>query len=360
MIRRELKRSRPLWTASTRFVKVCHGSGVLIPPEAGRQGGCFTYTQARAVGWNYGLLASAVRRRQLRVVRRGVWIETSVWEPLDDRARHLVLVRADLLVLPAGWHAARRSAAIAMDLPLIGRVPDVPQLVTDKPSRPTSRHRKVATLPPGQTGVRDGIPLTSLALTAVDLGRTESFLSAVVVTDAVLGIGVRPELLEEVLERMDRWPGVVTAREVLAFADGRAESALESLSRVRCHERQLPSPELQVEVYLGDRFLGRVDKLWRAQGVVGEDDGMGKFGDTDDERQESFRTTYNRGLSLEDTGLVVARWDWDTAWRDRGAKLEERVQRAFSRAAGNVLDPGLRFVSTTVADRLRRERRLAS
>ena len=331
---------------------------MIIPPEAATQGGCFRYRQAWAVGWTYDLLESAVRRGQLHRVRRGVWIERELWELLDDRGRHATTVRADLLTLPHGWHAARRSAAVVLDLPLIGALPAVPQLVCDKGSGAVSRHRQVAPLPAGHTGVLDGIATSSLARTTVDMGRTESFLSAVVVADAVLALGIRPELLHDTLAVMERWPGVGAARDALAFADGLSESALESLSRVRCHQRDLPPPELQVEVYLGEKFLGRVDKLWRAQKVVGEDDGMGKFGDTDDERQESFRTTYQRGLGIEDAGLVVARWDWDTAWRNGGEALEERLRKAFARAASNVLDPRLRFVPTTVQDRLHRQRRL--
>ncbi|MFN2540240.1 MAG: hypothetical protein ABR549_19090 [Mycobacteriales bacterium] len=332
---------------------------MLIPAQAATQGGCFTYPQAWLVGWTYGLLASAVGRGQLHRVRKGVWIERSLWEELDRRGQHVVEVRADLLILRKGWHAERRSAAIALHLPLLGPPPPVPQLVTEHNCHATSPYRHVAALPPGHTAVRDGIPLTSLSRTAVDLAREESFLSAVVAADAVLGLGVRRELLEGVLASMDRWPGVVRAREVLAFADGLSESALESLSRVRCHERALPPPELQVEVYRGSKLIGRVDKLWRAQRVVGEDDGMGKFGETDDERQESFRTTYRRGLDLEDTGLVVARWDWEAAWSNDGVLVEERVRKAFAKAQQSTLDPDIRFVPTTVEDRLRRQNRLA-
>jgi hypothetical protein len=129
---------------------------------------------------------------------------------------------------------------------------------------------------------------------------------------------------------------------------------------VRIHQRGLPRPELQVEIYLGSELLGRTDKLWRAQKVVGEDDGMEKFGSTPSERQESFKQLYRRGRRLEDAGFVVARWDWDDAWRDRGRVVEERLRRAFAEAAHKELDPRVRFVATTVADRLARVCRWAS
>lgn len=333
---------------------------MLLPAESATQGGCFTYRQAQTVGWTYALLSSAVRRHQLHRVRAGVWIESPLWDALDERGRHLTAVRADLLVLPAGWHAGRRSAAVAMQLPLIGALPTVPQLVAEKAGRATSRHRKVSALPEGHTAVRDGIPITTLARTAIDIARVESFLSAVVVMDAVLGMGVDPARLADVLDQMDRWPGAAGARRALDFANGLSESALESLSRVRIHERRLPTPELQVDIFLGDRLLGRADKLWRAQQVVGEDDGMAKLGSTADGQRQTLKALYRRGTDIEDTGLVIARWDWDTAWRDGGRPLEDRVLKAFARAEGRPLDPRLRFVPTTVADRLHRERRWAS
>jgi hypothetical protein len=330
---------------------------VIIPAESATQGGCFTFPQAWAVGWTYKLLASAVRREQLHQVRRRVWIEKPLWDALDDRGQHLVKVRADLLVLPSGWYTARRSAAVAMELPLIGDLPTVPQLVSCKATHAANRHRKVAKVPAAHLVARDAVPLTSLSWTAMDLARKESFLSAVVVADAVLGLGVPRQSLMDVLDEMARWPGLERAREVAAFADGLSESALESLSRVRCLERGLPPPELQVEVWRGPKLLGRVDKLWRAQRVIGEDDGMAKFGDTAGERQESFKATYQRGLDLQDGGLELARWDWNAAWRDGGALVEERVRKAFLKAERSVLDPDIRFVSTTVEDRLRRNRR---
>lgn len=333
---------------------------MLIPDDAATQGGCFTYRQAYAVGWTYDLLASAVQRDQLHRVRRGVWVERALWEAMDERTQHLTVVRADLLCSRPGWHAARRSAAVATGLPLIGALPTAAQLVADKPSGAFSRHRKVSPLPAGHTAVRDGIPVTTLSRTAVDLARYESFLSAVVVADAVLGLGVPLEDLHQALAAMTGWQGAPAAREVLDFADGLSESALESLSRVRVHQRGLPAPEPQVEIWLGDRMLGRADALWRAQQVVGEADGMAKLGTSDAERDRSLRELYRRGAALEDTGLVVARWDWDAAWKDQGRQLEDRVRKAFARAAHRPLDPRLRFVPTTVADRLRRQRRLVA
>jgi len=139
---------------------------------------------------------------------------------------------------------------------------------------------------------------------------------------------------------------------VAAFADGLSETPLESISRVAIHELQLPPPELQVEVYLGGRFLGRVDKLWQQFNTVGEDDGLGKYGDDDASRKKAFGKEKVRQEWLEDIGLEVARWTWAEAWRPRGV-LDARLERAFARGSRQQLDPRVRFVPTTVEDRLR-------
>ena len=65
----------------------------------------------------------------------------------------------------------------------------------------------------------------------------------------------------------------------VTILDGRGESPGESLSRIRIRQHDLPPPELQ-HVLHDDTgaFLGRADFFWTECGVVGEFDGMGKYG----------------------------------------------------------------------------------
>jgi hypothetical protein len=187
----------------------------------------------------------------------------------------------------------------------------------------------------------------------MDIARHEPYRNAMVVADAVLGLGVDRGWLFRTLAAMERWPGVEQARRVAGFADGLAESPLESISRVAIHELGLPAPELQVEVYLGARLLGRVDTLWRQFNTVGEADGVQKYGEDEATRRARFRQEKVREEWFADVGLEVARWTWDEAWRPRGV-LDARLERAFTRGRRQPLDPRVRFVPTTVAERLRR------
>jgi hypothetical protein len=202
----------------------------------------------------------------------------------------------------------------------------------------------VATLPADHVIEVHGMRATTVARTVVDLARAESFRSAVVAADSALRLGVTPPELAEVLRFCRSWPGAATAARVIAFADGRSESVLESISRVAMRLLGLPVFEPQVEIFAGDRMIARVDGFWREWNLVGEADGQVKY----DERADLYAEK-RRQDDLEDHGLTVVRWDWDDAWRPQGV-LDDRVRRGRARAAGRRLDPRLRFRSTTLEE----------
>ena len=94
-----------------------------------------------------------------------------------------------------------------------------------------------------------GIPATTAARTVIDIARTASFMDGVVVADSALYERHTSKTeLRRVLLRCDRWPGISRARQVVEFANGLAESALESCARVVFPEQGLPAPELQVHI----------------------------------------------------------------------------------------------------------------
>lgn len=125
----------------------------------------------------------------------------------------------------------------------------------------------------------DGLPVTSLARTVLDLCRTIPIEQAVAAGDRAQAYGLVRKVLEDHLAQMVRWPGIRQARRAAMLFDPRSESPGESVSRVRLHEDGLPEPELQQEIYDGDgRFVARVDFCWKAQRTIGEFDGKIKYG----------------------------------------------------------------------------------
>ncbi len=83
------------------------------------------------------------------------------------------------------------------------------------------------------------------------------------------------------MEQFARYRGVVQARELVAFADARAESAMESRTRLRAHDAGFPPFEPQVEVFddLG-LFVARLDLGRREERKALEYDGDVAHADT--------------------------------------------------------------------------------
>ena len=133
---------------------------------------------------------------------------------------------------------------------------------------------------------------------------------------------------------MQYWPGVKRARRVVAFLDGRSESAGESASRVRLVQQGLPCPDLQREICDADgRLVGRVDFCWDEERTVGEFDGKQKYGRLLQPGQTIEEVVYAEKVredALRDLGWQVVRWLWRDLYRN--GVLRDRVRRAFARS----------------------------
>lgn len=79
----------------------------------------------------------------------------------------------------------------------------------------------------------------------------------------------RKEIEKAVADQRGR-RGIVAVRELLPFADGRAESPMESEARLVMIDRGLPLPELQYPIHGRDGELWRVDFAWPAARLAAE------------------------------------------------------------------------------------------
>lgn len=106
---------------------------------------------------------------------------------------------------------------------------------------------------------------TSPAWTAVEVARQLRRPRALATLDAALRSMqcTRAEIQTAAAEQRGR-RGIVAVRQLLPFADGRAESAMESEARLVMIDRGLPLPELQYPIYGSDGELWRVDFAWPA------------------------------------------------------------------------------------------------
>lgn len=292
---------------------------------------CVSPTRRRDLPFDDAQTRRALRRGDLLVLRRGVFVGRHVWERAGEADKHILLTRAAILATQgAPAYAGLGSAALVHGFDRLGRTPQRVRLYRSR-GRPW-RDDQIAVLtcglPQTHVGAWRDVRCTSPARTVVDLSRWVSFRGGVVVADSALRLGVARDEMQRVALACARWPGIRKAKQVIAFADPRAATPLESVSRVVFHELGVPPAELQVALAWSDSGEPRyiVDFFWPEFGVVGEADGMLKY--DDDPEGLSLRREKLRQEELEDLGYLVVRWTWDDIWR-RPDWVAARLQRAF-------------------------------
>ncbi|MBJ7288738.1 hypothetical protein [Williamsia sp.] len=260
-------------------------------------------------------LAAATRGGELDRLYRGVYAPASEldgFEARDDRYRSRI--RAAVSMGEVGKVVSHHSAAALHRLPMLGHTDEI-HFSVNRTSGGRRRGRAfVLHATPwelDEVEVVDGIAVTSLARTAMDVARSGTLAEAVCVLDSTLRRRVSAEELVDVAERGRRRIGAPLARRALAVADGGSESIGESLSRVMMLQfTDVPLPDLQVEYVIGSNGrIARVDFDWDGV-LVGEFDGRTKYGRAGDSADDVWREKL-REDALRDLGLVVIRWTWD-------------------------------------------------
>ncbi|MCK0174518.1 DUF559 domain-containing protein [Mycolicibacterium sp. F2034L] len=156
---------------------------------------------------------------------------------------------------------------------------------------------------------RDGAPLvtvggrlaTAAPWTAVEVARGLRRPRALATLDAALRSGTcrRPNLWRAATDQSGR-RGIVAVRDLIAIADSRAESPLESEARLVMLDGGLPSPELQYELIDGNRERRRLDFAWPAYRLAVEYDGMDWHAGA-----EAMKRDRRRTAALMDVGWTV-------------------------------------------------------
>lgn len=309
---------------------------VQLMATAAANGGPFTGPQAEAAGYTKDEIHKLVRSGLWIALRRGVYVGRDLLEECASSAgeaayrRHFLDAAASVLAL-GNAVASHESAVSIFRLSAV----DIPASVSLTRPRLTSGRIRLtgvtihrAALPPGHRTVWLGVPVTTPARTVADLARRLPFRRAVTVADAALHarLTTRAEL-DAALAHCANWPGAAQARKAVQFADGKAESALESIGRVVFAEQGLPAPELQVQIMVSAGLIFRVDFLWRRFRTIAEADGLLKYSDPAALRDEKLRQE-----ALSDRGYEVVRFTWKQLHEDP-AGVAARIRHAFARAA---------------------------
>jgi len=260
----------------------------------------------------------------------GAYARTSSVNELGPDDRYRLLVIATALLFPENQYS-HDSAAALWHLPSIGPWPAAVHAVAP---RSTGGRSKAHVVRHGigidpMPVVLDGVTVTSFARTLADVASGPRFGRAVAMLDDGLRSPVEgdhrfgaaaptKQAVREVLDSLGAVPGYARARLALDFADGRSQSAGESLSRVQIHALRLPAPELQVPFHDAHGFIGDVDFYWPHLGLIGEFDGHSKYGDVRRfarhlSPQEVLIAEKEREDRLRAVSAGFVRWNWKTA-----------------------------------------------
>lgn len=307
-------------------------------PDLGRLAGVVTSGELRVAGVSRARVRRLIRQGVLVPVGRGVYARAvpAAEAAADPAARHALRVAAALALVGPGAVGSHRSAAVIHGLGLVGRLRDGPVAVTRPQGCGGSRTARpgvclhTAALPAGQVVCRRGVRVTSVARTVVDLARTSSFRAGVVAADSALHEkqATRAEL-RAVITTCGRWPGIQQARQVVAFADARSESVLESISRVAFRDQGLPPPDLQAWVGDDNGVIGRTDFLWSGCRTIGEADGAIKYSDP-----ARAMAQLQRDALLRAAGFEVVHFTWDEIMREPG-QVAAAIRAAFRRGTAD-------------------------
>ena len=244
----------------------------------------------------------------------GVYVDTERFAALSRDEQYRTRVRAAALRSDPASQFSHDSAAALWRLPSIGPWPRVAHQL-----RPTSvggtsrvdiRHHAIG-LDPDARAV-DGILVSSLSRTVIDMAASTPFVRSVAMADHALRLGCTTEDLERAIRLRESSFGISRARSVAEFASELAASPGESLSRVQFLALGYPTPELQVSFCDEQGFAGDVDFYFRDLDLIVEFDGRSKYGP-----DREFQT----GLSLEQILLKE---------KDREDRLR-RLVRSFAR-----------------------------
>jgi len=266
-------------------------------------------------------LQRRARSGGLTRLRAGVFVEPAELRAATRRQRELAHIAAVVGTRRGRVVLSHESAATVWGLPRIGPPPDTVELVDARATRPRSMNGVSWRRTPfdcTEVVERNGFLVTGLLQTITDLACDRGFISSVAALDAAIGASLRSDAfivergvpaaaVAERLREFGRRRGVRSADRALAFADARAESAGESMSRAQMHLLGFPAPELQACFDRADGGVDRVDFDWPEFGAYGEFDGDLKYLDA----------RFRGGRTIEEVVLAEKKRDQRIALRHR-------------------------------------------
>ncbi len=307
----------------------------------------FTTGDLASIGIDARRLAELMEHGDIARERRGVYRMT----PLPhDQADALERARVITAAVPSAV-VSHESAAFLLNLSHLRTLRAFRDPLALTITTPSGMHKGQlgyravsATIPSWQIANVDGIPVTCLTRTAVDIARFSTLGGALAAFDAASrqmitdwtaeGVDIRVAVkdlelrdraareLQRVIAGMRRWPGVGLARLALRHFNPASESPLESSSRAVIIQAHLPEPTIGVPIFVdGSNYW--LDFLWERQRMIGEADGALKYASGD---PQVLLAEKRREDALREAGFTIVRWGWS-----EGVSHPDRLIRKLAR-----------------------------
>jgi hypothetical protein len=301
----------------------------------------FQRSEALESGYIDKDLYRAMRDGRIVRIRQGAYTFTDVWGGADDTRRHLLRAHAVLRSHDTPLVLSHTSAAVEHGLRTFR--PDLEKVhvtclagALARTTHDVVYHRgEIADDELMAVGPHLVVAPVRAALEAASLADVPA---GVVVLDSVLDLGMGS--LEEIYEgfaRMTRQPGFRKLQISVRLTRKGANSVGESLGRHMMWREHIPEPVLQFEVRdEWGNLLGISDYAWPEYGLLGEFDGMMKYGrllkDGETPGDAVTREKNREDALREATGWLMIRLIWADLFRPgpTAARLRTQLERGRS------------------------------
>jgi hypothetical protein len=284
---------------------------------AGRQWGVVSRTQLGRVGLGRGAIDRRVQTGRLRRIHRGVYAIGGAALPREGRNLAAVLACGDRAVL------SHVSAAVHWGL--LSYDPPRPEVTAPASRRgvPGIRLHRTRCLDARETTTHNGIPITTIARTLLDLAAS----SPTNHLEHAIGVAMRNQLYDqrEIEQVLDGRPGTKALRHATidpAFTRGQLERRFRAL----CRRAGLPRPESNAVVADAQHRPHEVDFFFPDHRLIVETDGWRDHG-----TRVAFERDRAKDAALVAAGYIVLRFTTRQIAYDPDT-VADRVRAGCSRA----------------------------
>ena len=268
-----------------------------------------------------GTLTLRELRRFYKAVYPAVWVPRDAALSAQDLARAAWLW-SDRQAVVAGLSASALLGAKWID------AGERAELIHSNRRPPAGLIVRSDILPAVELTSEHGLPITTPARTAFDLGRRRSLTDGVQRIDALMNATeIKVIDIEAVAARHPGVRGLRNLRKTLEFVSRGAESPYESLTRLTLMRAGFPRPDTQIRVVGADELVfARLDMGWPEYKVAVEFDGAQHWTDSCQRDWDIERQTM-----LEALGWIVIRVSSGLLYNRREAFIDRTRTALLSR-----------------------------